>query len=97
VNGIEWDSDTTAYATSVLDEMTTWRLPDSGWAQVAAALERMAGATGAPDFREAVADLEMCGSVRAVPIGATPPSGAPDQVLDLRNRLVHTLTAERKK
>jgi len=89
-----WDPETVTDALDVLAELPYWRLAPSRWEHVAGLVDRLAAAIEARDvreFRDATADLELSGPVRAVRIGTAEVTREPAPVRDRRNRLIHTL------
>jgi hypothetical protein len=82
-------------ARDALDYMAEWEMTTELWEQVAEVLRRIEKAFANDDrraLRDAVADLELCNPSRVVPIGAKPPTGIPQPLLERRNTLVHRLT-----
>ena len=82
-------------ALDALDYMAEWEMTTELWGQVAEVLRRIEKAFADNDrraLREAVVDLELCNPSRVVPIGAKPPTGIPQPLLERRNTLVHRLT-----
>jgi CATRA-associated small protein len=82
-------------ALDALDYMADWEMTTDLWEQVAEILRRIETAFADGDrraLREAAADLELCNPSRVVPIGAKPPTGIPQPLLERRNTLVHRLT-----
>ena len=95
-----WDTETVDDALDVLQDLVLWELVPERWELVDRLLGRIGAAFVAGDadeLREAVADLELSGPVRALRIGGTTVQGIPEPVLDRRNTLVHTLSQQRPK
>ncbi len=95
----DWDAETVGDALDVLQEIVLWELLPERWEQVGRILDRITAALAAndvEDLRDAVADLELTGPVRALRIGGTGERGIPEPVLERRNTLVHALTEERR-
>ena len=95
----DWDAETVGDALDLLQDLVLWELVPGRWEQVGAILDRITAALTTHDaeqLRDAVADLELSGPVRALRIGSTGERGIPEPVLDRRNTLVHTLAEERK-
>jgi hypothetical protein len=93
----DWDAETVGDALDVLQDLVLWELAPPRWAQVERILDRIAtalAARDAEDLRDAIADLELSGPVRALLIGRDGMGGIPEPVLDRRNELVHALTRE---
>ena len=85
-------------AFDVLADVESWQLTPDRWEQVAGSLRRMARALAAGDseaLADALAEVQDTAGSRIVRIGSRPPTGVPDQVLDLRNELVHSLGRRR--
>src|SRR5262245_22139687 len=90
-----WDSETVNDALGVLGDLPLWQLSPPRWAQVGQTLDQLATAYLTGDvygFRDAVADLELSGPVRALRIGSTQATGIPEPVLERRNSMVYELT-----
>jgi hypothetical protein len=95
----DWDAETVDDALDVLQDLVLWELVPERWARVDSIIDRITvalAARDAGDLRDAVADLELSGPIRALRIGSTGERGIPEPVLDRRNSLVHALTAEKK-
>ena len=87
------DAETREDALDVLGDLLHWQLPPARWQQVASVLTELEIAWRARDaaaVREAVADLELSGPVRATRIGSAPTGASPD-VKDRIDALVHSL------
>ncbi|TDO38025.1 CATRA system-associated protein [Paractinoplanes brasiliensis] len=87
-----WDA---TEALTVLTDMSTWTLPPDRWELVTEILDEFLEACHGQDTEAceaAVADLSPHGPVRVTRIGAAPPTGIPQPVLDRRNVLVHALS-----
>ena len=96
----DWDAESVGDALDVLRDLLWWELVPARWERVDRLLVRIAAAFAAGDateLREAVADLELSGPVKAIRIGSTAVAGIPEPVLDRRNTLVHTLSQQRPK
>lgn len=92
-----WDAVTVADALDALAKVPAWQLSSPRWDQVGVILDRMTAALAAgdaPAVRDAVIDLELSGPLRIEPVGARPRTGMPDQVVERRDKLVHTLSKE---
>lgn len=88
------DVDARAEALDVLFDVQQWRLADARWqaiGQVLIAMEAALRADDAESLAVATADLELAGPLRVTRIGATPVVPPTPQVLDVLNRLVHSL------
>lgn len=95
----DWDAETVGDALDVLQDLVLWELGPERWQQVDAILGRITSALATrdiEDLRDAVADLELSGPVRALRIGSTSERGIPEPVLERRNTLVYALTEERQ-
>lgn len=93
-----WDADTVADVLGVLADLPEWRLSPQRWDQVSLILDLMDAAVArgdAEELRDAVAELALRGPTRILRIGTSSSTGAPDQVLERRNKLVHVLAKER--
>jgi hypothetical protein len=91
----DWDAETVEDALAVLEDLLDWELAPPRWERAAGMLATISAALAADDpeaLREAVADLELGGPTRILRIGSKTTTGIPDQILDLRNVLVHSLT-----
>jgi hypothetical protein len=96
----DWDAETVDDALDVLQDLVLWELAPQRWEQVGEILERITAALAArdaDDLREAVADLELSGPVRALRIGSASTGGIPEPVFDRRNTLVHSLSNEQSR
>jgi len=94
-----WDDETVQDAVDVLRDLVLWEMTSQRWAHVEEVLRRIGAALAARDgreLREAVAELEISGPVRMLRIGSKPAEGIPAPVLDRRNVLVHSLTADER-
>ncbi|MEU4222384.1 CATRA system-associated protein [Actinoplanes sp. NPDC026623] len=92
------DDETLGDALDVLRDVVLWELTPQRWDQVGRLIGQISAAYAGSDpdgVREAIADLELNGPVRALRIGTTTVTGVPEPVLDRCNELVHTLVAER--
>ncbi len=88
------DDDVRADALDVLTDALQWRLTEARWAAIRTVVDALAAAVHTGDaeaVRTAVADLELLGPVRAVPIGREPVVPPPDPVRDEINELVGVL------
>ena len=85
-----------AQALQLLDEVRRWRLTAPRWNGVAEVIEELAGALAAADgaaASQAIADLELVGPTRAIPLGTPPVLPAPALVLERTAELIHSLTS----
>jgi hypothetical protein len=92
-----WDDELVRDAIVVLQDMVLWQMAPPRWTKIAGKLDRLDAALAAGDpvvLRQAVTDLQISGPVRITRIGTKTVTGVPKPVLDLRNTLVHKLTAE---
>ena len=86
-------------ALDVLGDALRWQLPSSRWSEIERVVQALAEALADDDYpaiRQAVAELELLGPVRAAS-AANPPSGpsrqpARDPVRERINELVRSLT-----
>ena len=88
------DDEVRTDALDVLTDALQWRLTAARWVAIRTAVDALAAAVRAGDteaVRTAVADLELLGPVRAVPIGREPVVPPPDPVRDEINELVGVL------
>ena len=91
------DDQVRADALDVLTDALQWRLGEARWAAIDAAVAELAAAVRAGDVEAAVAavaELELLGPVRAVPIGRDPIVPAPEPVREEINELVLALDVE---
>ncbi|WP_436532782.1 CATRA system-associated protein [Actinoplanes sp. HUAS TT8] len=89
-----WDSETLDDALDVLGDLPEWRLPSPRWEQVSSIVDRMRQAFDAGDvveLRDATADLELHGPVRANRMGTKDPAPANASIKERQNTLVHDL------
>jgi hypothetical protein len=96
----DWDTETADHALDLLQELVLWELAPQRWAQVGEILDRITTALAAhdaDDLREAVADLELNGPIRALRIGSAGAGGIPEPVLDRRNTLVYSLSNQQSR
>lgn len=90
----EFDPEAISDALDVLGDLFVWQLVPLRWQRVEQILDSLteALATGDADtLRDATAELELAGPVRATRIGATPVVPAPESVRERVNHLVHSL------
>jgi hypothetical protein len=91
------DPEVRADAVDVLRDLVEWRLAPQRWARIEESVDALEAALAAGDvdaLRDAVADLELAGPVRATRIGSVSPTCAPPLLLERANHLVHALTTE---
>lgn len=89
-----FDDETRADAVAVLTDILEWQLVPQRWERVEQIVDSLAEALAGGDVaavREATAELELAGPVRATRIGATPLVPVPERVRDRTNHLVHSL------
>lgn len=94
------DAETVGDALDVLQDLVLWELAPERWEHVGVVLGHITTALAgreAEALRDAVADLELSGPVRALRIGSADEHGIPEPVLELRNTLVHRLTREQRR
>lgn len=90
----ELDDGLRADVLDVLRDVEVWRMTGQRWVLIRTALDRLAAAVVRGDsgsVRDAVADLELLGPVRATRVGSEPSTPAPEPVREEINELVHTL------
>ncbi|HET9258196.1 MAG TPA: CATRA system-associated protein [Pseudonocardiaceae bacterium] len=78
----------------MLTDVLEWQLVPQRWERVERIVDSLAEALAGGDavaMREATAELELAGPVRATRIGTTPLVPVPEQVRDRANHLVHSL------
>jgi hypothetical protein len=88
------DDGVRADAIDVLTDALQWQLGEARWVAIRAAVVELAAAVRAGDAEAAdaaVAELELLGPVRAVPIGREPIVPAPEPVREEINELVYAL------
>jgi hypothetical protein len=89
-----FDGETLESARDVLTDALDWRLTGPRWVRFRSTAAELGAALRSRDLvavRAAVADLELCGPVRARPIGGEPEVPAPEPVREEINALVHEL------
>ncbi|MFG2062699.1 CATRA system-associated protein [Micromonospora sp. NPDC048871] len=92
-----WDAETVGDALYLLQDIVLWELIPERWEHIGSLLSRLSATldTGEVDqAREVLIELELSGPVRANRIGQTETRGIPEPLLERRNTLVHSLTAE---
>ncbi|MEU6553422.1 CATRA system-associated protein [Streptomyces sp. NPDC046915] len=81
-------------AVDVLGDMLAWHLAPKRWERVEAIVGSLAEALAAGDgdaLRDATAELELAGPVRATRIGAKSLIPVPEKTRDRADQLVHSL------
>ncbi|WP_214404711.1 CATRA system-associated protein [Pseudonocardia lacus] len=81
-------------ALELFADLLQWRLAPARWDQVASrltAIETALADNDVPALREAIADLELTGPVRATRIGHDSEDDAPQQTKDRVNNLQHKI------
>ena len=97
--GVPIDDEARDDAVDVLRYLLEWQLAPQRWERVDAIVGSLADALAQEDgdaLREATAELELAGPVRATRIGTTSLIPAPERTRDRANHLVHTLGRPRQ-
>lgn len=94
------DAETVEDALDVVQDLVLWELTPQRWGRVQEILANIAAALTARDavaLREAVAELELSGPVRALRIGSKEVIGVPEPVVGQQYPLEHALVVERSR
>ncbi|WP_329282043.1 CATRA conflict system CASPASE/TPR repeat-associated protein [Streptomyces sp. NBC_01451] len=90
------DEETRTDVLEVLGDLLAWELTPQRWERVEPIVVSLAEALAAGDgaaARDATADLELAGPVRATRLGAVPVIPVPEHIRDQADHLVHSLDA----